>query len=482
MMRLATHQGLKAAAYAFALGLLACSGFAPNGTSLFAMLAIGWVYVLLSNKTPQQAAGLGWLFGFGYFVIGVRWLEISIHQYGHLGTVPAIALTLLFSALMALYFSLFFSVYAVFKKDLQHILHPLLFALLWACFEALRVALFTGFPWLLLGVITVDTPLQYLAPLVGVYGTGALLVLVSAYTLHARAQIGKQSIMAALVVIALILGLTQFGKIHHWSQTAGTPLRVGIVQGNIPQTLKWDSQKRQMIFDRYLKLSRPLAGKVDLIVWPEAAMPGTNIALKPLIDALKTWTVQTHTEILTGIIHQAPKQRIFHNSALRIGKQIQYYHKRRLVPFGEFIPSWPWLTHMMKTLQIPMSTLTPGKPSQTPIMMHGQPVGINICYEVAYPNALAANARKQTFMITLSDDSWFGHSTAAAQHLQIARFAALTAEKDMLFSTNTGISAIIRSDGKLEKSLSLDKAGALTGTIQPRTGLTPAMRLMKKLN
>lgn len=447
------------------LGVLATAGYAPIKFLPASILAIGAAWISSQHQSPTHAGLLGWWFGLGYFLTGTYWLVVSMHVYGHVPTTLAALYLCGFCALLALYKVLLFGLSSWLSQYFPR-LSPLIFCLIWAGIEMLRAYLFTGFPWLLQGVSVVNTDYAGLAPILGLYGCSAVLVLTACLAVRAMLNQKRTDLIGLGVVLVISLGLNHYGLVHQWTHPVGKPLKIALVQGNIPQTIKWNPAHRQRIFDRYIQLSAPLWHHHDLIVWPEAAIPAVNRQVQPLLNSLNTLATQTQTQLLSGIIHQASNNQAYHNSAVLIGHGIRYVHKHHLVPFGEYTPNWTWLQRFMQNFNLPMSNFEAGALPESALKIHHQPVGVSICYEVAYPDHLTEHPA--TLLVTISDDSWFGQTTAADQHLQIAQFAALANQKPMMFSTNTGVSALIDHHGHLIRSLPMNQTGVITSTLQPR--------------
>jgi apolipoprotein N-acyltransferase len=253
-----------------------------------------------------------------------------------------------------------------------------------------------------------------------------------------------------------------------------------MVQGNIAQELKWEPGQLEAILDTYVAMSEPLWG-TDLVVWPEAAVPAYLDLVVDKLAPLAARAVQSGSTLLLGIPTRdanETRRRGFDafNSIAVIGADSGLYHKRRLVPFGEYVPLEPWLRGLIAFFDLPMSSFSSGPAEQAPLTVRGLRVAPSICYEIVYPDLVGAGAAQAELLLTVSNDTWFGASIGPLQHLQMARMRALETGRPLIRATNNGISALIDDRGRL-----LVRGGQFTqevirGDVQPTTGLTPFAR------
>jgi apolipoprotein N-acyltransferase len=245
-----------------------------------------------------------------------------------------------------------------------------------------------------------------------------------------------------------------------------------MVQGNIKQEAKWQPEQIQeslWLYGRYTQAN----WSSDLIIWPEAAITLPLSMAKEITEQLDVAAKQHHSTLITGIPVVEPGAA--YNAMIALGMGSGIYYKRHLVPFGEYIPLRPLFSIFAKAMQIPMSDSIPGSQDQQPIKANGIYVAPYICYEVAYPVEFLTFLPKSQILLTITDDSWFGHSIAAAQHLQMAQMRAIETGRYLLFSSNTGITAVIDSRGNIVKEIPTFKEMALTAEVYPMQGSTPWM-------
>ncbi|MEN8762218.1 MAG: apolipoprotein N-acyltransferase, partial [Thiogranum sp.] len=342
----------------------------------------------------------------------------------------------------------------------------------WVLSEWLRSWVLTGFPWLNLGYSQVESPLLGYAPIMGVYGVGWATVL-SAGLLGWLAAGGKPARMAAPAGLAL-LWLAGLGLNHyHWTEPVGNTLTSTLVQGNIPQDLKWKPEQQQVTLERYLELTRRHLDS-DLVIWPETAIPAfydqlESSFIKPLREELE----QNGVALVTGIPVLDRSQWDYFNSVISLDQPGRFYYKVHLVPFGEYLPLRDWLANILSFLPVPQADFSSGESQQPLLEAAGYAIGSSICYEIAFGEQIIAALPEAAFLVNVSNDAWFGDSLAPHQHLEMARMRARETERYVLRATNTGISAIIDADGALLVRSRQFEPATISGAVQPRAGATP---------
>jgi len=436
----------------FSLGALLTLAFAPYHLFPIAIASMSGLLALWLHATPRprRAAWYGFLFGLGLFGFGVYWIFISIHNIAGVPIPLAACVTGAFISVLALFPA---SVgYALTRYFPINTSAKICFAFpaLWLISELFRGVLFTGFPWLFLGYSQSNSVLKNYAPLFGVYAS-SFAVLFSA-ALIVNLYLSRKRIAACCAQIASFVAIWIIGALLSliaWTQPMGHPLSVALVQGNIPQSLKWSPENLQLSFDRYQTLTEPLWGKAQLIIWPEAALPLPLQNAAPFIQEMDQRAKETKTALLLGIPIKAKQPHAFYNAVISLGKDKQVYLKRQLVPFGEYIPHIPYLYKMLDFMHIPMSDTVPGKLDQAPLVIDNIKILTAICYEIAFPQLMRTLDGSVNVVLTLIDDAWFGDSNARAQHLQIAELRALELGRPVIAATNDGLTAIINPQGNI---------------------------------
>jgi apolipoprotein N-acyltransferase len=461
-------------AVALFAGIVLPLAFAPFGIFPVALISPLMLFVCWRGATPRRAFLRGWLYGAGAFGAGVFWIHESF-QFSNIGLGVAIPLTIAFVAYLALFPALQGYIARRFSVVSESARLLLIYPSLWVLGEWLRGWLFTGFGWLQLGYSQIDSPLAGFLPLTGVYGVSWLVVVVAALILHASSGNGRVRAAAVGVTAAVLLAGGILRGVS-WSEDAGAVVKVALVQGNIPQDQKWLPSMRQPTLDRYLGLTRR-HWDADLVVWPESAVPGFLHRMRSFIDGVDAEAQRNQTQVLLGIPALDPAAGKFTNSVVLVGSAGGIYHKRHLVPFGEYLPLDSLLRPVTEAAGIPVSNFSPGPQKQSLLRAAGYPVALSVCYEIAFGSEIIRDLPEARFLVTVSNDAWFGTSIGPHQHLEIARVRALESGRFLLRATNTGITAVIAPDGRVAARLAQFEAGVLEGEITPRFGATPYVRL-----
>lgn len=450
--------------------------FAPYGCWPVAILSPALLYWALSQRRPLQAFWLGLAYGFGLWCVGAFWLYTSIHEYGN---TPA-PIALLMIAFVGVAMGLFNAVQAYLYRQLSPET-PLTFAPFWVITEWCKTWVFTGFPWLFVGYGFTERGLDGYAPLAGVFAVSFVVVMLGAALVQVlRGQ--RFWLLPMLLLVGVGLGLDRVA----WTQAKNSaPLSVSLVQGNIPQDLKWLTEYRQKTLQIYAELSASEWGR-DLVVWPEAAIPTFQLDAPNFIKNMDE-TAQKHASAwVTGIPWQAIEEYQrgvdpyppFYNSIMARGADSHgLYKKQRLVPFGEYIPLQGALEWVLPNLKrnMDVASFSAGSNQQKPLNIKGNALGAAICYEVAYPNITRRNAIDSDFMVTLSNDAWFKSSDGPLQHLQMVQMRAKETGRWFIRSTNTGVTAFIDQRGHIVSRTKQFKTTVLRGNLPAMQGNTPYM-------
>ncbi len=463
---------------AAAAGAVLSFAFAPYGLWWLALLCPAVLMALWSRAdTPREAALHGFWFGLGLYAAGTWWLYISIRGFGGAPVVVALGVMASLVLIMAAYQALLGHVVRRWLSPASLAGRLLWVPAAWVLLEWWRGWFLTGFPWLSLGYSQTDTFLAGLAPVGGVplvtfallAGAGALLVLWQQRG-PARA--------AALVALVLPWTLGLVLRDVAWTTPAGPARSVAIVQGAIPQDMKWLASNQQHILDTYLQLHREALG-ADLIVWPESALPDVANSLRQYIGTVWSAADQRGSHVVMGVMRMeqvsddARDDRYFNSMLALADGEPAFYDKRQLVPFGEFFPVPQFVRQWLRLMNLPYSDFTRGARHQQPFAAGGMRLAPNICYEDAYPGLLRAEILQSDAIVTVTNDAWFGRSPARYQHLQIGRMRALESRRPLLRAANDGVSALIGPDGRIIAQAAEFAPGVLRGEIMPRAGATP---------
>ena len=457
-------------------GALLPLAFAPLNLLPLAFLAPAVLFRLWLAATPRQAAWQGFLFGLGQFGVGVSWVYVAIHDVGQSPAPVAALLTSLLVAFLALYPALAGWLAARLRGRRTGFWLVLTVPAVWTLVEWLRGWLFTGFTWLQFGYSQIDLPLAGLAPWLGVYGVSWATALSAALLVAVVHRAGRPRIFALVGLGALWLLAFGAGQVE-WSQPTGRPLRVALMQGNAPQITKWDPAMVQLRLDTYAKLTRNNWNH-DLIIWPENALTLFYHSLeadylRPLAEEGR----QHGATLIVGVPVEDRETGRYWTTLAVLGDPPQFYRKRHLVPFGEYIPLGSVLRRLVDFFNLPMTGFSAGAPDQPPLEAAGQKLAPSICYEDAFGEELIDFLPEATLLVNGSNNAWYGDSFAPHQHLQINRMRTLETARPMLRVTTNGISALVDHHGRILARSRQFEAAVLSGTVQPRSGATPYVRL-----
>jgi apolipoprotein N-acyltransferase len=431
-----------------------------------------------ASQTTKQYYAYGLIFGLGYFLVGLWWLYISMHDVGGMNPILSAIAVLLLSLYMALYFSAATFTIRHFK---QSYIAGLLLAASWVISEYLRGYIFTGFPWMGLAENQFDGPFSPIAPVFGGLACTFLVVWASWEILQMRTRPIK-----SVAMLLATFALAQFtGKISY-TKPFGEPISVRLIQGNFEQSLKFNLQAIGQQIDFYV--SEIQKQSADLIIIPETAFPWPQNNLPSgLLNYLQNYSNTSLSNLLIGLVGEVPGEQgmQYTNRAIGLSPNTQQYQydKVHLVPFGEFIP--PGFHWFMKAFNVPLSDFARGSFNQKPFSIEGKNqasvnAAITICYEDVFGDELAArikhNQEPVHLLINMTNLAWFGKSQAPTQQLRLSQLRSLETGLPALRATNTGITAALGPDGKLLQTLPEFTQATLITKIQPYSGQTPYVR------
>ncbi len=449
-------------------GALIPLAFAPFELFPVAPVALALLFVLWLHATPRRAAWRGWLFGLGMFGLGASWVHESF-EFSEVAMPVAVILTALFVFSLTLFPAITGYLLARFSPGHSRARLLGFFPAAWVLAEWVRGWFLTGFPWLNLGYSQVSWPLAGFSAWLGVYGVSWAVTVTAG--LAAAVLVERKRWGYGLALVLLWGGGWLAGRVA-WTEPAGPVQEVVLVQGNVAQDLKWLPEQRGPTLALYLSLTRQHWG-VDLVLWPETAVPAYFHVAEPLLDELREEAHGHGTELLVGVPVKDLQSGRYYNSVVALGEHSGVYRKRHLVPFGEYLPLVDILGPIVDLMKIPMSDFSAGPPEQPLLQVAGQRVGVSVCYEDAFGEEIIKALPDATLLVNVSNDAWFGDSIAPAQHLQMARMRAMETGRYLLRATNNGISAIIGPTGDVLARSPQFETHALRGTVQGMTGMTP---------
>ncbi len=455
-------------------GGLIVSSFAPFNLAMMTFVGMTFFLYSIHDKSAKQAFRNGYLFGLGLFGLGASWIYVSIYAYGGESMIISGAITALFVLFLALFpAACVYTLNKVFPKP-TILKHLFAFPALWVVFEMLRGWFLTGFPWLFIGYTQTDTQLIWLAPIGGVYliSWAVLFSCAVLFEIYQYVHLAKKNRkqLGLLLACGFSVWLAAFLlKGHPWTVSNGE-LSAALVQGNIEQSMRWDNEMIDSIANTYVQMSNDYLD-ADVMIWPESAIPLALPYSKPFFERMNALANQAETALIVGVPVVADDDS-FYNGIVSIGQGQGVYYKRQLVPFGEYVPFESLLRGLIEFFDLPMSAFKKG-PKQEPMFAKGYQVAPTVCYEIAYPFLVRRLAKDSQFIVTISNDAWFGRSIGPNQHLQIAQMRALESGQYVLRATNNGITAIILPNGDIKQAAPQFEQTVLFNRFEPMVGQTP---------
>jgi apolipoprotein N-acyltransferase len=431
------------------------------------------------GQPPLRAFALGVTSGVAYFAGTVYWTSTVVQTFGG---VPA-PLAIVAMLLLALYLALFPGVTALVVSRLisRAGAAALFFAPgAWVATEFGRGYFFGGFPWVPLGNSQVTVlPVAQLASLFGVYGVSLLVAFVNAAIAFALLTSGRTRLKAVASAVVILIAAGGWGswRIAEGSLTReGTPLRVGLVQGNIDQADKWNPREARRIFTTHIAMTRDAVRRgAEFVIWPESSTPFMFEEDDEGEATLQQLARELQVPILFGSdqIERGPMPRMYNSAFLLTpeGKAAAVYRKIHLVPFGEFIPLKSWL-HFVSPLVESLAEFAPG---QSIVML---PVGSSlvstaICYEVVYPSLIRQAVQGGSRLLTtITNDGWYGTSSAPYQHFEMAAMRAIEEGRYLARAANTGISGVVDPYGRVVRRSAIFEQVGLVEEVRLLSGRT----------
>jgi apolipoprotein N-acyltransferase len=414
------------------------------------------------------------VFGLGFFGVGASWVYVSINVYGNASGIFAAFLTAVFVAALALLFALQCWFYQRYFAGLQRALG---FAACWVLFEWLRSWLFTGFPWLYLGYGHINTLLANLAPVLGVLGISFAVTLASGmlyeiFLIWRKEKLWLSKQLALYEIKLLLLGISIFflGSFTWVEEAQNYSADIALVQANLDQNLKFDPAYIGEGLNLYNGLSTTL-WENDIVIWPETAIPLLYQRADAELAYFDRLARENNSSLVTGILYREDSQ--IYNSMTALGNGSGVYHKQKLVPFGEYVPFAGIMESVLQIFSLPMSSLAAGPNDQALLEASGFSMASYICYEVVYPDFVRKQAHMADFLVTISNDTWFGASFGPLQHLQMAAMRALENGRYMVRATSNGVTAFINEKGQIVDRTNQFEIATLENTVPIFRGRTP---------
>ncbi len=462
-------------------GLLTALAFPKFNLYFFAWICLLPLFFALSRKKPAKAFALGFMAGFLYYAILLYWIPHVPAHYGNLSPALSLLIYVLLVALMALFWAAFAFLLVKIRQPFPR-LALLLAPFIWVVQEYGASYLFTGFPWGLLGYSQVkNLVFLQVAAATGVYGLSFFIVLFQSLFVLSMTTKKRLPFFIGLALILLVHGGGLL--ILKVPAETGEMFRAAIIQGNVSSDIYWDrisDEEIRSLFERHVDLTnRANQDGAKLIIWPEFSVPLCFSCSQPIYKEFKTRLVEFVREsqctllLGTNETAQVGGETRYYNTALCLSPDLSMsrYAKIHLVPFGEYTPYKSIFSFIEKVTHA-IGDVTPGRD----YVLHkfeGKYFGSPICYEIIFPGLVRKFVRKGAeFLVTITNDGWYGQSAAPHQHFQIAVFRAVENRRFLLRAATTGISGIIDPYGRILSRSELMTQTFLSGLIRPATNLT----------
>lgn len=444
-------------------GVMLTASFPPGGLSFFAWIALVPLLKSLENETPLRGFKLGLIAGTAHYLTLMYWIIVVLGHYGNLNIFVSLGPLIL----LCLYLSLYIGAFSCLTTLLRGSRFSIIFiASFWVSLEYIRGNLLTGLPWCLLGYSQYkQLHLIQVADLCGVYGPSFLIVLINASIsriIFRRYGSDNGLFKWEMAIVAMVIGGTlAYGQFRLSGSQAGKQserrIRTAIIQGNIDQSIKWDPAYQESTMATYERLTRRAYDfRPVLIVWPETALPfffQDNLRFLPRMFSIAE-------ESGASLIFGSPAYRReggvtrYYNRAFLITPGLQeppqYYDKVHLVPFGEYVPLKKFLSFVGRL--VPAAGDFEAGDKTVPLKGDDLSMGILICFEAIFPELGRTLTREgANILVNLTNDAWFGMTSAPYQHLTMAVFRSVENRRPMVRAANTGLSAFIGPHGKILK-------------------------------
>jgi len=460
---------LQSVVVAVASGILLAFAFPKIDINLVAWVAFIPLLWVIRGRTPGRAFFYGWIAGMGFYLCTVYWVVYTIGLYSNIPPLVAVGPLLLMCTILASYTGAFAAGLRFYQRRGGSCV--LVGPLLWVVLEWVRSFFFIGFPWVDLGYSQHSfLNLIQFAEFTGIYGVSAVIILVNLLLFTFLSARTPRSWLYPLAAIVLVLGLSIWG-VWRRSQLAALPLthhlRVGLIQGNISQDIKWNPNLQEETMLRYEKLTRKVAAQgVDLVVWPETAVPFFFQADAPSSNSdYRERLLQLVTEIKTPILFGSPafqrteKKVLLFNRAYLLSSMAEAlgsYDKIQLVPFGEYVP-FHGIFFFLDKLVEGIGDFAAGS-VLTVFSLPSVKLGVLICYEGIFPDLTRRFvARGAELLVNITNDAWFGRTSAPYQHLVMEAMRAVENRVPLVRAANTGFSAVVDLDGRIRSRTNLDE-------------------------
>lgn len=459
------------------------SNFLPHWHwELGAFFAFIPIFFLIQKKTYRAAFTVGYFWGFLFFFGTLSWIIETMVHYGNMSIILSYSILTLLALYLAIYIGVFFLL-TRFIIDKLNLPLALIAPPLWVILEFHRSWIISGFPWNSLAysqyknLIFIQS-----ADIFGIWGLSFLIILINAFffDIFFNKQSKTKKIIILIITSLILFSNLYYGKVKLSENIKGDSMLIALIQGNFKQEEKWQQNKRSLTLNTYIELSHSVCEKkLDLIVWPEAAIPFMLRYSGDAFSKISRLARDCKTDIVVGSPDRIDKNNKvhFYNSAFLItpdGNLTNRYDKMHLVPFGEYVPLQRFLFFIEKLTDGAVGNFSEGK--DYTVFKHSKfPFSVYICYETIFPDQLRIFIKKGArFLVSITNDAWFGRSAASYQHFSMTIFRAIENRCPVVRAANTGISGSIDKFGKIRLKSQIFTKTVLTDLIKvsPQQKLT----------
>lgn len=464
-------------------GALSVFAFAPYNKPIFIIISLFGLIWITNQLTLKKSILTSIIYGSAFFLAQFYWMFYSLYSVIKVGLFNSALGILFFVVFLSLYIALSIVLFRLCSTKSQEFNYLFILPSAWVICEWLRGWVFTGFSWSDIAYTQINNYLlQGVFPLLGSYGVSwfamsvvgfLFLVLINNNILTAIKP--KITLPHRLSIIYFVILALSGYYLHGTSYTNpyGKPTKIAMVQGNVNGAEKWNEQ----LFLRHLDMYSSMISKshADIIILPETAFPTyLNYLPEHYVDDITNLAIMNHAELVIGLPRQIDKAGNYVNSATVFTESgYPYYAKSHLVPFGEYIPLKDLWGKFYIFAGIPMVGFSAGKDNAKPLLIAGQKIAFNICYENGFGSELISSAAQSTLMANISDMVWYGNTIAKDQHLQLSQARAMENQRYFIQDTNSGATAVIDPFGHIEAELPAFEQNILTTYVQGMFGVTP---------
>jgi apolipoprotein N-acyltransferase len=455
----------------FLAGLLLPLAYSPFDLFWLAPLCYAVLFYSWSGLSPSRTFWCGFSFGCASFFSGIHWVYVSIHDFGQLHFFAAAGLTLALVMVLACYVALAGWAAARWFPNDGPRAWLVVFPAVWVLVEWFRGWFLSGFGWLSVGYSQTDSWLMGFAPVGGVYLISWTVLFTAGSILCMATCASRMRIVIAFCLAMLWASGLVLSKLS-WGEPTGRLLTVSLVQGAVPQDLKWQPQQFAPTLELYQRLTEDSAGS-RLILWPEAAIPALYHTVEGFLKDVHDRAAELGSTVALGILRDDPGGGTLQNALVVLGEDPRFYIKRHLVPYGEVFPVPSFIRRWLRLMNLPYTDVVAGDPKQPALEIAGETVAITICYEDLFGAEQLHYFPEASLIVNVSNDAWFGDTIAPHQHLQVARMRSAEVSRYTLRAANTGISGVIDPRGRVVARSPQFEPHVLKTAVQGYTGQTP---------